>query len=63
MADPTEAALVEAQLTVVMKQQELALLSELESGLSKLRDSLPATFRPGLLVAVEFCQKMRERQP
>lgn len=63
MAESNEAAELEAQLTALMKRHELDLIKEIGSGLAELRGRLPAPFSPGMLVAEEFIQKMRERQP
>lgn len=58
MSAPNEEA-----ATAELKAYELALLAEFESGLAKLRASLPPHYIPGMLMAEEFCRKMRERQP
>lgn len=59
MAESTEAAEVEAQLTIVMKQHELDLINVIETRMSELRAISPATFHPGLLMAEEFCRSLR----
>lgn len=53
----------EEVVTAKLKAYELALLAEFESGLANLRASLPPHYTPGMLMAEEFCRKMRERQP
>ena len=35
----------------------------IESGLRKLRARIGPEYTPGLILAEEFCQGMRERQP
>lgn len=63
MAESNQAAEVEAQMQVVMKQHELALIKVIETRMSDLRAISPATFHPGLLMAEEFCRSLRKAYP
>ena len=52
-----------AETEALLKRSELDLLNVIEKGLVELRGQVSGVYTPGLLLAEEYLQKMRERQP